>query len=75
MAALVMDASNKKNPKPTLLSAVATEAVLSLTAVVSTTFSGDGNYHPQLLDMNAAVSIQHYKKKTNFHAVPLACVY
>ncbi len=77
MAALVMDASNNNDKKPTLLSTVATEAVLSLTAVVSTTFSGEGNFNPQLLlDVNVAVSmLQHYKNKNNKNshaAVPIA---
>ncbi len=61
MAALVMDASTNNDRNPTLLSAVATEAVLSLTALVSTTFSGDSNnLCPQLLNINAAVSVQYY---------------
>ncbi len=61
IVALVMDASKNNDRHPTLLSAVATEAVLSLTALVSTTFSGDSyNLCPQLLTINAAVSMQYY---------------
>ncbi len=70
-----MDASNNNDKKPTLLSVVATEAVLSLSAVISTTFSGEGNFRLQLLDMNVAVSmLQHRKKQNNknSHAVPIA---